>query len=97
MLIWKNEIKGKGQLFASTTKAKISIWKYAIANIFEYKYVRNCRQRIAVKCIAKGCGFYICVRGHLKRSGLYVKEFVAEYVHSVGVECEMGKLGRRRM
>jgi len=37
------------------------------------------------------------VRGHLKRSGLYVKEFVAGHVHSVGAECEMGKWARRRM
>ena len=50
-----------------------------------------------MKCTAEGCGFYICVRGHLKRSGLYVKEFVAGHVHSVGGECEMGKWCRRRM
>jgi len=32
MLIWKNEIKGKGQLFASASEVKISIRKYTIAN-----------------------------------------------------------------
>ena len=49
-----------------------------------------------MKCIAKGYGFYICVRGHLKRGGLYVKEFVAVHMHSMGAECQM-ELGRRRM
>lgn len=97
MLIWKNEIKAKGQVFASVSEVKISIWKYAIANHFEYRYVRNCQQRIAVKCTAEGCGFYICVRGHLKRGGMYVKEFELGHVHSVGAECQMGKWGRRRM
>jgi len=84
-------------VFASASEVKISIWKYAIANRFEYKYVQNCWQRIAVKCIAEGCGFYICVRGHLKRGGMYVKEFEPGHVHSVGAKCQIGKWGRRRI
>ena len=97
MLIWKSEIKGNGQLFAFASEVKISIWKYAIGNKFEYKYVQNCRQRIAVRCIAEGCGFYICVRGHLKRGEMYVKAFELGHVHSVGAECQIGKLRRRKM
>jgi len=41
MLIWKNKIKGKGQVFASTNEVKISVWKYAITNRFEYKYAQK--------------------------------------------------------
>ena len=87
MLIWKKKLKRKGHLFVFASEVKISIWKYAIANRFEYKYVRSCRQRIAMKCIIEGCGFYIYMRGHLKRGGMYIKEFVAGHVHSVGAEC----------
>jgi len=42
MLIWKNKIKGKGQVFASANEVKISVWKYDIVNIFECEYVQNC-------------------------------------------------------
>ena len=66
-------------------------------NRFEYKYARNYRQRIAMKCTVEGCGFYIYVRGHLKRGGMYVKEFEPGHVHSAGAECQMGKLGRKRI
>ena len=50
-----------------------------------------------MKCTTEGCVFYICVRGHLKRDGMYVKEFKLGHVHSVGAECRMGKWGRRRL
>ena len=97
MAIWKTEIKGKGQVFASTVSFRHGIWKYAMTNRFDYKFVRNCKQRIAIKCKAKGCPFYICVRGNLKMDGMYVKEFVGARIHSVGDECKMGKWGGRRM
>jgi len=29
--------------------------------------------------------------GHLKRGGIYVKEFVTRHVYSGGAECPMGK------
>jgi len=57
MEIWKKEIKGVGQVFMSTVAVRSSIWKYAIANRFEYIYVRNYRQCIAARCAAPGCGF----------------------------------------
>ena len=43
MAIWKNKFKGKGQVFAFTEVVRHSMWRYAIANRFEYKYVRNCQ------------------------------------------------------
>jgi len=47
-----------------------------MANTFDYKFVRNCQKRIAVKCKVDACPCYICVRGHVKMDGMYVKEFV---------------------
>ena len=97
MAIWKNKFKGKGQVFASAKAVRRSMWRYAIGNRFQYKFVRNCRKRIAVKCKVEACPFYICVRGKVKMDAMYVKEFVGEHVHSVGDECMMGKWGGRRM
>jgi len=90
MAIWKNEFKGKGQVFASVEAVRRRMWRYAIANRFEYKYVRNCQQRIAVKCKVDACPFYICVRGKVKMDGMYVKKFVGQHAHSVGDECMWG-------
>jgi len=42
MAIWKNEFKGKGQVFASARAIRRSMWRYAIINRFDYKFVRNC-------------------------------------------------------
>ena len=97
MTIRKNEFKGKGQIFASAEIVRCSIWRYAIANKFEYLYLRNCKQRIAIKCKVEECPFYICVRGHLKKDGMYVKDFVGGHVHTAGDECMMGKRGGRRI
>ena len=97
MVIWKNEIVGKGQKFSSADAFRYSIWKYAIAHQFDYKLERNCKQRIVVTCKGTGCEFFICVRGNVKFEGMVVKEFRGLHKHSVGDECEMGKWGRRRL
>jgi len=49
MAIWNNEFKGKGQVFASAEAVRLSMWRYAIANRFEYKFGRNCKQWISIK------------------------------------------------
>ena len=46
-----------------------------------------------VNCRAKGCEFFICVRGNVKVEGIVVKEFRGQYKHSVGDECQMEKWG----
>jgi len=93
MAIWKNEFKGKDQVFASAEAVRHSMWRYAIANRLEYKFVRNCQQRIAIKCKVDACPFYISARGKVKMDGMYVKEFVGGHVHSIGDECMMRKWG----
>jgi len=95
--IWKHVIKGVGQMFSSADSFRYTIWKYAIANRFDYYFVCNCRQRMAVKFTAEGCGFYICVRGHVKMDGMVIKDFVSEHVHTVGEQCQMGRWGKRMM
>ena len=93
MVIWKNEIIGKGQKFQSADAFRYSIWKYAIAHKFHYKLARNCKQHIVVKCKATRCDFFICVRGNLKVEGMVEKEFRGVHKYSVGDECQMGKWG----
>jgi len=61
--IWKNVITGEGHMFPFAYSFRYTIWKYAIANRFDYHFIRNCWQRIAEGCTAEGWNFYICVRG----------------------------------
>jgi len=95
--IWKNVMKEVGQIFSSADSFQYTIWKYAIVNKLEYYFIRNCWQRIAVRCTAKGCEFYICIRGHRKIDRMIVKEFRGVHVHTVGEQCQMGRWGRRMM
>jgi len=78
-----------GQIFSSVDSFQYTIWKYGIANKFDYYFVRNCRQRIVFKCTAKGCDYYICVRGNLDMDGMIVKEFGGDHLHNVSEQCQM--------
>lgn len=97
MSLWKKEIVGAGQVFASAEAFRQSMFKYAIAHKFNYKFMRNCRQRIAVQCTASGCPFQICVRGSLHRDLVVVKNFKGEHVHDEGDESEQFKLDNRKL
>lgn len=50
-----------------------------------------------VRCKARGCNFYICVRGHLKVDGKTMKKFRGQHQHIVGDQCQMGRWGKRRL
>ena len=63
LAIWKNVIRGVGQIFQSAEAFRQMICQFAIANHFTYRFDRNCKQRIVVRCQASECPFYICVRG----------------------------------
>jgi len=61
--IWKKLIKEEGHIFQSVEAFRQMICKYAIANNFNYRFERNCRQRIMIRCDVADCPFNICVRG----------------------------------
>lgn len=95
--IWRKEIVGVGQVFPSAEAFRTSIFKYAIAHKFNYKFTRNCRQRIVVQCAASGCPFQICVRGSLQRSMVVVRIFKGQHVHDAGDEGEQLTWAKRRL
>jgi len=61
--VWKNVIRGVGQVFQSAEVFREMICQFAIANHFSYMFERNCKHRIMVRCQATECPFYMCVRG----------------------------------
>ena len=76
--------KGAGQIFQSAEAFRQMICKYVIANHFNYRFERNCRQRNVVRCDASDCPFYICVRGAKNTQLTSLKEFRGQHKHSVG-------------
>ena len=66
-------------------------------NKFDYYFVCNYLQRIAVRCTGKGCDFYICIWGHLKMDEMIVKDFKRDYIHTASEQCYMRRQGRRMM
>lgn len=63
LTIWKKLIRGEGQIFQLAEVFRQVMCKFAIANHFNYRYERNCKQRIVARCDATDCSFYIWVRG----------------------------------
>ena len=88
--IWKNVIQGEGQIFQSVDGFRQMIFQFAIVNHFNYRFERNCKQRIVVKCQATECPFYMCVRGGKNTNVMYLKDYNGHHKHSVGEMCQMG-------
>jgi len=93
--IWKNVTRGEGQIFQSTEAFWQMICQFVIANHFNYQFERKCKQRIVIKCQAKECHLYMCVRGGNNTDVMYLKEYNGRHTHSVGEMCQMGVWGRR--
>ncbi|XP_010551020.1 PREDICTED: uncharacterized protein LOC104821747 [Tarenaya hassleriana] len=56
---WQNTITGVGQRFNSVTEFREALRKYAIANLFAFRYKKNDSHRVTVKCKAEGCPWRI--------------------------------------
>jgi len=97
LAIWKNVIRGVGQIFQSAEAFRQMICQFAIANHFTYRFDRYCKQRIVVRCQPSECPFYICVRGGKNTKVMYLKDYNGHHKHSVGEMCQMGVWGRRRV
>ncbi|XP_028807155.1 UDP-glycosyltransferase 88A1-like [Neltuma alba] len=52
---WKELLLGKKQTFANATEFRKAVYKFSIAENFEYKYVKNCEECVHVKCKVEGC------------------------------------------
>jgi len=74
--IWKNIIKGRGQLSSLADAFRYTKCKYATANKFDYYFQLNCLQHIVVNCSTDGCSFYPCVKGHREMDGMIVKDVI---------------------
>ncbi|XP_028801641.1 uncharacterized protein LOC114756872 [Neltuma alba] len=80
---WKELLLGKKQTFANATEFRKAVYKFSIAENFEYKYVKNCEECVHVKCNVEGCPWRIIARVAAKRSlFLIVTQLSNEHVHN---------------
>ncbi|KAK6941719.1 MULE transposase domain [Dillenia turbinata] len=56
---WKDEITGVGQDFKSVKEFREALQKYAIANRFVYKLIKNDTNRASGRCVGEGCSWRI--------------------------------------
>ena len=61
------------------------IYKFAITNLFGYRFERNCKQKIMARCDAINCPFYICVKDGKNTQVTSIKEFRVQHKHGVGI------------
>ncbi|XP_028754382.1 uncharacterized protein LOC114713878 [Neltuma alba] len=81
-LKWKEIFSGLSQIFPNADAFKRLLHKYSIANKFQYKFVRNNKERMSVKCKIEGCPWKITANAVGKNTPfLHVTRFNNEHVH----------------
>lgn len=73
---WDNLITGVGQTFNSTKDLRDALHKYAIANRFEYRFVKNESQRLTAECTAENCPWRIHASRTPGNQDFVIKKFV---------------------
>ncbi|XP_028763658.1 uncharacterized protein LOC114721933 [Neltuma alba] len=92
---WKELLLGKKQTFANATEFRKAVYKFSIAENFEYKYVKNCEECVHVKCKVEGCPWRIIARVAAKRSPfLVVTRLSNEHVHNAQEMMQVTHGGR---
>ena len=80
---WRNLFRGPMQIFADADDFKKTLYKYSVANKFEYKYQRNSSSRMSVRCKVHGCKWKLTANAVGKTSSLLrVTTFNDEPDHS---------------
>ncbi|CAL9178687.1 unnamed protein product [Musa hybrid cultivar] len=88
---WNSMITGIGQVFSSPKAFRDALHKYAIANSFMYRFIKNDRSRVTAECTIEGCPWRI----HASRSSAK-QEFMIKKIndtHTCGKE--LSKESRR--
>ncbi|XP_028773768.1 uncharacterized protein LOC114730821 [Neltuma alba] len=81
-LKWKKLLSGVLQTFAYADAFREALYKYSIAHKFQYKFLKNSKDRMSVKCKIEGCLWKITANAIGKQTPfLRVTQFQDEHVH----------------
>nr|CAD1831728.1 unnamed protein product [Ananas comosus var. bracteatus] len=89
---WYNAITGVGQIFENQKSFREALHKYAIANSFTYRYVKNDASRITAECSSEDCPWRIHASRSPVRKQFMIKKMVDR--HTCGKE-HVAKDGHR--
>ncbi|XP_072963307.1 uncharacterized protein [Typha angustifolia] len=88
---WDNMITGVGQVFESPRAFRDALHKYAIANSFMYRFVKNDASRVTAECSADDCPWRI----HASRSPVKKEFMIKKMTETHACRKEVGKEGNR--
>ncbi|XP_028776827.1 uncharacterized protein LOC114733520 [Neltuma alba] len=79
---WADLLMSRGQTFVSAEHFREALYKYSLAHKFGYRYVKNDRHKMIVKCCVEGCPWEISAYGVGENNGfLVVRRFNYEHLH----------------
>lgn len=85
---WANLITGVGQVFESPKAFRDTLHKYAVANKFTYKFVKNDTTRVTAECTAEDCPWRIHASKSPAKKEFMIKKISDE--HTCGKEMRRG-------
>ncbi|KAJ4810651.1 MuDR family transposase [Rhynchospora pubera] len=85
---WANLITGVGQVFESPKAFRDTLHKYAVANKFTYKFVKNDTTRVTAECTAEDCPWRIHASKSPAKKEFMIKKMSDE--HTCGKEMKRG-------
>ncbi|KAJ3679081.1 hypothetical protein LUZ60_017092 [Juncus effusus] len=85
---WANLITGVGQVFDSPKSFRDTLHKFAVANKFSYKFVKNDTTRVTAECTAEDCPWRIHASKSPAKREFMVKKMVGG--HTCGKEMSKG-------
>ncbi|XP_028806282.1 uncharacterized protein LOC114761130 [Neltuma alba] len=92
---WRGLLTGVGQRFPSADVFWVSVYKFALANKFVAKYMRNSKEFMSIRCKVEGCPWKLCAN-HVGKSCdvLRVMTFINRHVHSAQDSLDVMHSGR---
>ncbi|XP_028755832.1 uncharacterized protein LOC114715203 [Neltuma alba] len=92
---WRGLLTGVGQRFPSADVFRVSVYKFALANKFVAKYMRNSKEFMSIRCKVEGCPWKLCAN-HVGKSCdvLRVTTFINRHVHSAQDSLDVMHSGR---
>ncbi|XP_028801487.1 uncharacterized protein LOC114756719 [Neltuma alba] len=79
---WADLLMSRGQTFVSAKHFREALYKYSLAHKFGYRYVKNDRHKMIVKCCVDGCPWEISAYGVGEKNGfLVLRRFNCEHLY----------------
>ncbi|XP_028755190.1 uncharacterized protein LOC114714610 [Neltuma alba] len=92
---WRGLLTGVGQRFPSADIFRVSVYKFALANKFVAKYMRNSKEFMSMRCKVEDCPWKLCANQVGKSCDvLRVTKFINRHVHSAQDSLDVMHNGR---